>query len=219
MEDLFKPAAVIFDKDGLMLDTERPIAALWKVAGKTFGWNITDEVIYRTLGTTAEGTRAVYMNEFGPEFPIIDIVNELRRLEAEVFKGGIDHKAGLLPLLDFLRSIKMPIAVATSSGRASALRDLEKAGILDRFAAIACGDEAKNGKPAPDIFLLAAERLGVSPEACVGFEDSAAGLKGLHAAGIRSVFIKDMILPPDEILSTVWKRYENLEEAIELFKF
>jgi beta-phosphoglucomutase-like phosphatase (HAD superfamily) len=81
---------------------------------------------------------------------------------------------------------------------------LRKVDILDRFSIIVCGDEVTNGKPAPDIFLLA-------------FEGSSAGLMGLHSAGIRSIFIKDVIEPSQDILATVWRRYNDLKEAVELF--
>jgi len=94
---------------------------------------------------------------------------------------------------------------------------LDKAGILNQFAAITDGDEVANGKPAPDIFLLAAKKLGQDPGACVGFEDSPAGLQALHAAGIRSVYIKDIIEVPPEIMATVWREYHDLSEAAELF--
>jgi beta-phosphoglucomutase-like phosphatase (HAD superfamily) len=90
---------------------------------------------------------------------------------------------------------------------------LTKAGIIDRFAALTCGDEVKNGKPAPDIFLLAAQKLKTPPSACVGFEDSPPGLLGLHSAGIRSIFIKDVIEPSEETLATVWQKCSDLTEA------
>ena len=86
-----------------------------------------------------------------------------------------------------------------------------------RFSAFALGDEVVNGKPAPDIFLLAAKRLGKQPDSCVGFEDSPAGLWGLHCAGIRSVLVKDLLEPEPEILATVWRRCVDLAEAAKLF--
>jgi beta-phosphoglucomutase-like phosphatase (HAD superfamily) len=107
--------------------------------------------------------------------------------------------------------------VATSTARERALWKLDRAGIAGRFDAVVCGDEVSRGKPAPDIFLLAAERLGVRPSECAGFEDSPAGLRSLHAAGIRSIFIKDLVEPEATVLSTVWRRYESLAEAAGLW--
>jgi beta-phosphoglucomutase-like phosphatase (HAD superfamily) len=94
---------------------------------------------------------------------------------------------------------------------------LGKAGIVERFSAFAFGDEVANGKPAPDIYLLAASRLGAAPRACVGFEDSPAGLRSLAAAGIRSVFVKDVVEPPPEVLAGVWRQCGDLAEAVDLF--
>jgi HAD superfamily hydrolase (TIGR01509 family) len=211
------PLAVIFDMDGLMLDTERPMLPIWNRAGKLYGYDISPEFVTRTLGIDKEGTRALALAEFGPDFPYDKIREEIHRLYAEEFKAGIAHRPGLIPLLDHLASLRIPLAVATSTSRNSARGKLEKAGILDRFVVFACGDEVKHGKPAPDIFLLAAERLGKAPSECVGFEDSPAGLRGLHAAGIPSVFIKDLVEPPEKVLAAVWKRCKDLGEAVELF--
>ena len=217
MKDKFHPAAVIFDMDGLMLDTERPMIPLWAKAGRAFGYDITPEMVIRTLGINAEGTRSLIMAEFGPELPYDRIREELSRLYAGETKESIPHRPGLLPLLDHLSSRHIPLAVATSTRRESATNNLNKAGILDRFAVLICGDEVTRGKPAPDIFLLAAEKLGKHPSECIGFEDSPAGLMALHAAGIRSVFVKDLVEPPAEVLSTIWRRYADLAAATELF--
>ena len=211
------PAGAIFDVDGLMLDTESPVIGLWARAGKPLGWDIRADVVIRTIGIDAEGTRAIFLHEYGPDFPYERIRDEFRQLYYKEFEKGVVHKSGLFFLLDHLSSLGIPLAVATSARREAAVWKLQKAGILDRFAALVCGDEISNGKPAPDIFLLAAQRLGQKPFDCVGFEDSPAGLLGLHAAGIRSVFVKDLVDPPPEILATVWRCCADLAEAAELF--
>jgi len=217
-ENKIRPAGVIFDIDGLMLDTESPVIGFWAQAGKLLGWNISAEVVMRTIGITADSTRAIFLQEYGPDFPYERIRAEFSRLYYEEFEKGAPHKSGLVFLLDHLSSLGIPLAVATSARRESAVWKLRKAGILDRFAALACGDEIRIGKPAPDIFLLAAERLGQKPSDCVGFEDSPAGLQGLHAAGIRSVFIKDLTDPPPEIRETIWRCCADLAEATGLFQ-
>ena len=216
-ETKIHPAGVIFDVDGLMLDTESPVIAFWAQAGKLSGWDISPEVVLRTIGIDANSTREIFLREYGSDFPYERIRNEFSRLYYEEFEKGVAHKSGLVFLLDHLSFLGIPLAVATSARREAAAWKLRKAGILDRFAALACGDEIRNGKPAPDIFLLAAERLGQKPSNCVGFEDSPAGLQGLHAAGILSVFVKDLADPPPEILATVWRCCVDLGEAAELF--
>ena len=215
-EEIFHPSAVILDMDGLMLDTEKLAIDLWERTGKILGYEISREMVIRTLGIPDEGMRPLFRREFGPDFPYDKFLEIHRQLSMEEYKNGIAHKPGLTVLLDHLSFLKIPAAVATSTSRNTAFYKLRQAGIEDRFSVVVCGDEVVNGKPAPDIFLLTAEKLGKAPSECIGIEDSPAGLQGLHAAGIRSVFIKDIIEPPDEILAAVWRRCDNLAGVIEL---
>ncbi|MDR3115054.1 MAG: HAD family phosphatase [Treponema sp.] len=213
-----RPAAVIFDMDGLMLDTERPMVELWIQVATARGWDVTPELVFRTVGVNEAATKAVFMQEYGPDFPYDAIRKEaIRVMREKIEQAGIPHRPGLLTLLDHLDARRIPLGLATSTAQEIGIWKLKKARILERFAAFAFGDEVSRGKPEPDIFLLAAERLGTEPQDCVGFEDSPAGLQGLHAAGIRSVFIKDLMEPPPDILATVWRRCRDLAEAVDLF--
>ena len=217
MKDIGPKSALIFDMDGLLLDTERPLVSLWVSIGKSFGYDITPEVMFRTIGIDAKGSREILRAEFGSDIPLEEIQKEVSIQYRKELDKGIALRPGVLVLLDHLSHLKILMGVATSTRRESALAKLALAGIQDRFEIIAGGDEVKFGKPAPDIFLLAAQRLGHPPAECIGFEDSPAGLKALHEAGIASVFVKDLVEPSADILATVWRRYENLAEAIELF--
>jgi len=201
-----------------MFDTENLTIPLWEIAGKPFGYNLTREIILRMVGISGERAQALLLEEFGPDFPYEAIRDEYRILVSkEIEKNGVPKKPGLMYLLDRLRAANIPLGLATSTRSPRAIDLLERAGILDRFKALTCGEDVTNGKPAPDIFLLAAKKLGKPPCDCVGFEDSTAGLMGLHAAGIRSVFIKDVLSPPEEVLATVWHRCNDLSEAAALF--
>jgi HAD superfamily hydrolase (TIGR01509 family) len=203
--------------DGLLLDTERPVKKLWLRAARNRGWKIRQETVFRTTGVDEGSTRNIMMEEYGPDFPYAEIREELSRLiREEVERKGIAWRPGLPVILDKLEGLKIPFGVATSTKRSTALWKLEKAGLPGRFAMIVCGDEVEQGKPAPDIFLLAAKLLGTAPEHCLGFEDSPAGLRALAAAGIPSIFIKDMLEPPAEVLATVWRRCADLAEAASL---
>ena len=214
----FRPAGAIFDMDGLMLDTERPALRAWKQACAERGHALTDEVEFRTIGVSEAACRDVYRAEFGPDFPYDEVRADVSRiLEEGVRREGIPLRPGLLVLLDRFAELGVPLGVATSTRKDRALIKLERTGLTARFSAFAFGDEVVNGKPAPDIFLLAAKRLGKQPDSCVGFEDSPAGLLGLHRAGIRSVFVKDLLEPEPEILATVWHRCFDLAEAAKLF--
>jgi HAD superfamily hydrolase (TIGR01509 family) len=218
-EPPFKPGAVIFDMDGLMLDTEGPVVAAWERAAGEMGWRLTEEVLAGTVGVDEAATRRLMIDSYGQDFPYDTIRDELGRVYLEdAEKNGIALRPGLLALFEHLDSLGVPMAIATSSTRDIALWKLEKAGIRDLFPLLVCGDEIRRGKPAPDIFLKAAELLGKKPGECLGFEDSPAGLRALGAAGIKSVFIKDTVEPPPEVLAAVWLRLNSLDEAIPLFK-
>jgi HAD superfamily hydrolase (TIGR01509 family) len=203
--------------DGLLLDTERPVKELWIKAARGRGWEISGEAVLRTTGLDEGSTRRIMAEEYGPGFPYDEIRRELSRMVAEkAEREGIAWRPGLPVIMDRLAELGIPSGVATSTKRKSALWKLDKAGLGGRFPVIVCGDDVERGKPAPDIFLLAAERLGFAPGDCLGLEDSPAGLRGLAAAGIPSVFIKDMLEPPADVLATVWRRCGVLAEAASL---
>ena len=105
--DNFRPAAAMFDMDGLMLDTERPMICHWIEAGKLFGCNITTEMVNHTIGISAKDTWAFFQEQFGADFPLEKIQQELYRRFNEEFEKGIAHKPGLVPLLDHLSSLKI----------------------------------------------------------------------------------------------------------------
>ncbi|MDR0562830.1 MAG: HAD family phosphatase [Spirochaetaceae bacterium] len=214
----FTPEAAIFDMDGLMLDTEKPVIEIWRQAAQAMGWQVDLEVLYQTIGINEAATKEILMRKYGPNFPYQEIRQNLQRiLKEKIEREGIAHRPGLLVLLNRLDRLGVPLAVATSTSKQTALWKLDKAHIRERFKVMVFGDEVKQGKPAPDIFLLAAERLGKQPQNCVGFEDSPAGLQSLYRAGIPSVFIKDAVEPAPEILATLWRRYNDLAEAAALF--
>jgi HAD superfamily hydrolase (TIGR01509 family) len=214
----FSPKAVILDMDGLMLDTEGPAVTCWTEAGRSLGYDIPLTMITRAIGITRAGTRALFLDEYGQDFPFETIRQKVvHLLKQTIEREGIRHKPGLAVFLDCLAAKGIPFAVATSSERKMTLRKLEKAGIRERFSVIVCGDDVKNGKPAPDVFLAAAEQLRASPAGCVGFEDSGPGLLGLAAADIRSVFIRDISDPSPGALAGVWRQYKDLALAREIF--
>ncbi|MDR1586024.1 MAG: HAD family phosphatase [Treponema sp.] len=212
------PKAAILDMDGLMLDTEGPTLRCWLEAGRSLGYDIPLTMITRAIGITETSTRALFLGEYGRDFPFDTIHQKVTRLiKQTIEREGIRHRPGLAAFLDCLAEKGIPFAVATSSERKMALRKLKKAGIRERFSVIVCGDDVKNGKPAPDVFLAAAEQLGASPADCVGFEDSGPGLLGLAAAGMRSVFIRDIPEPSPRALAGVWRQYKDLALAREIF--
>ena len=189
--------AVIFDMDGLMLDTESLYRAAWQQAAAEFGYTLSDAVHSRIMGRNTAGADQIVREEFGAAFPLDAFRTRRRELEAIFQSKASPKKPGLDELLDFLDSRGIPKAVATSTLRKIAVPQLVAAGLLNRFSAIATGDDVTNGKPAPDLFLLAAGRLSVDPADCLVLEDAEPGVIAAHRAGMRVYIVPDLAPPPE----------------------
>jgi HAD superfamily hydrolase (TIGR01509 family) len=138
----------------------------------------------------------------------------IRRL----LEAGIPLKPGVVELLDFLAERGLPLAVATSAARNTAERHLAKAGLLDRFAALATRDDVERIKPYPDIYLEAARRLGVAPEHCLAFEDSNIGLEAAHAAGTMAFMVPDLLQPLPESRTRSVDVFPDLHAALRVLR-
>ncbi|MDR0526976.1 MAG: HAD family phosphatase [Spirochaetaceae bacterium] len=214
-----KPYAVLFDLDGLMLDTERVwLEGILRIAAGA-GWQLDRELVKKTIGINCRSAALIMKEAFGADFPYWELREKFLAEEKIEFEtNGIPQKRGLINLLNTLDAKKIPAAIATSTDRARAEWKLHFGGLEGRYDALVCGDEIEHGKPAPDIFELAAKKLGQKPQNCIGLEDSPAGLRALAAAGIRSIFIKDLVEPEPEVLALVWKRCDSLDEAAAFFR-
>ncbi|MFW6343122.1 MAG: HAD family hydrolase, partial [Sediminispirochaetaceae bacterium] len=120
---------------------------------------------------------------------------------------------GAVELISSLRSREVAVALASSSSLSVIERNLKSAGMLDMFSTVVGGDEVEQGKPAPDIFLRAAERAEIDPKECVVFEDSNNGIRAAHAAGMRPVMVPDIKAPEEEVRTMVYRIYSDLSEA------
>ena len=210
-----KIQAVIFDMDGLMFDTERLSKEAWLEVGEIMGCTITEEIISRFRGGTPEISRKVLTDCFGEEFDY-DAARAMRteRMQHRIDREGLPMKPGLTALLDALGQWGMPCAIASSSAPAIVGKYLRISGLGNRFSAVVHAEDVLHSKPAPDCFLLAAERLGILPEHCLVLEDSANGLLGASHAGIRAVCVPDIALPREEALKTAKAVLPSLWDVI-----
>ncbi len=207
-------SAVVFDMDGLMLDTERIARRAWDLALGERGLAITPEVYLRVVGRPMPAVREVFLEALGAGLPIDAVIERKRGLMEKIFmREGVPVKPGLEALLAGLRRRSVPVAVASSTFRKDVLHRLFLAGLGDRFGVVVGGDEAARGKPAPDLFLEACRRLALPPADCVVLEDSEAGVRAAHAAGAMPVMVPDMVPPSPEVRALARGVFSSLTDV------
>lgn len=179
-------AGLILDLDGLAIDSESTYRAAWRSAAAEMGFRFSEEDWTSLLGLSGADVLAGLATLAGADFDEA----RFRRLSGEVWLAkvetdGIAVKSGLSELLDATRSADIPYCIATNSRAIAARRSLAYAGLAEAFPLLVAVDQVARGKPAPDVYLAAAERLGLPASACLALEDSPVGVAAAAAAGIR----------------------------------
>lgn len=193
----FLPAAVIFDMDGLMLDSERAIIGCLAQAAEQAGHDVPHALWLGMVGSSNETCRKMLAGHVG-DAAAEAMLSRAYALYEVVVDAGVPHRPGIVELLDRLQALGIPRAVATSTRRPLALRKLRAAGLLHRFDAVCTSSDVQHPKPAPDVYLLAASRLDVAPGRCLVLEDSPTGVRAALAAGMTVIQVPDMLEPDDE---------------------
>jgi HAD superfamily hydrolase (TIGR01509 family) len=192
-------AAVVFDMDGLLVDTEVLIRDLKMEIAPQFGAELPLSAFQRMVGLPRAASDAVARAHFGSAFPFEAYALELERRVYAAVDAGVALKAGVMELLDLLSMAQIPGAIATSSSHRAVERTLAPSGILPRFRAVVAAGDYARGKPCPDPFLAAADRLGVDPTSCLALEDSYNGVRAACAAGMMTVMVPDLLEATDEM--------------------
>lgn len=211
--------ALLFDMDGLLLDSERGVQESWNVAGEALGYGKVGEHIYNTLGMNAAGRKEYFNNVFGTGFPY----EEFQKLSRKAFfnvadQEGIPLKPGAKELIFYAKQMGYKVGLVTSSRKEYAVDVLKKAGIFSYFDGCIFGDMVSKSKPDPEIYEKGCKMLGEEPEWCVAFEDAPAGVMAASAAGIDVIMVPDLVQPDDAIRMRTWKVLDSLDEAIGLLR-
>jgi HAD superfamily hydrolase (TIGR01509 family) len=193
---LTRPEAVIFDMDGLLLDSERIALKLFAEAARSLDLKWSEEVGLKMIGLNSRDANAIVLESFGSDYAVASLHERFGELyEAAIISGGIPVKPFARDLLMRLAALRIPCAVATSTRRTRAEAKLHHAQLIQHFKALACGDEVLRGKPHPEIYELAASRLGVEASRCLALEDSNAGVRSAVSANMQVVMVPDLLKP------------------------
>ncbi|MDO4175095.1 MAG: HAD family phosphatase [Eubacteriales bacterium] len=202
----------IFDMDGLLFDTERLYQENWIVVAKEFGQQPDPGFPKAICGTSGIHALEVVRSYY----PAVDAEAFLQSgidKVTQILQTSVPEKPGVHEILRYLKEHHVRIAVASSSVRTMVQHNLAAAGIASYFDAVVSGQDVVYGKPEPDIFLLAAKRLGIPPHDCYVFED---GINGTHAgiaAGCATVMIPDLTQPSEELRAACVGVYDSLLAA------
>jgi HAD superfamily hydrolase (TIGR01509 family) len=209
--------AIIFDKDGTLHDTEKVYMQAWKAAAAEFNVPDIENTVRDCTGTNIPFIAEYWAKKY-PDVPFEDYLPRRQFYYFGILEQGIPVKEGAYELLTYLRAHGYKVGMATSTPWDTVKEHLERTDMMGYFDTIVTGDMIEHGKPAPDIYLLAAQRLGVDPTDCVGVEDSPNGVRSIHAAGMKAVMIPDMVEPTLEVEALVWRQLNELSELIPLLE-
>ena len=197
-----------------MLDTEPLAARAWSDAARACGMAFDTAVVPALVGRTFVDCRRLIAEHHGEGYAVDSLMASWHAAyDAIVAREGVALKPGLVEILEWLEAEHIDKAVATSTRRERARSKLEIANVLPRFAALVGGDEVVRGKPDPEIFLMAAQRLAMQPSDCLVLEDSPAGFEAAIRAGMHAIVVPDLCAPPEQVLGVRPQVMASLHEV------
>ena len=208
---------VLFDMDGLVLDTEKLYARFWREACAFYGFTMSWEQALEMRAANSRLGEAKLHRFFGTGADYSAIrAKRTELLEAYIDIHGVEAKPGIEELLDFLDAHNIPTAITSSSPTERIRKHLSSLGLFHRFTQICSGYEVPNGKPAPDIYLRGAEVLGLAPEVCLALEDAPTGIEAAWRANCMAVIVPDLDQPTPDTLEKCYARADSLADIIAL---
>lgn len=207
--------AVIFDVDGLMLDSERLVQRSWDITGEKMGYGPLGHNIYHTLGMNLKGREEYFKSVYGQEFPFDKFTEAYREESRKIQEAeGVPVKKGLLELMAFLKKEGFALAVATSSSQERTREKLKGCGVWGDFSVIICGDQVRRSKPDPEIYEKAGAALGADPGKTLVLEDSQNGLRSALNASMLPIMIPDILKSAPDLEPLIEAKLEDLAEVI-----
>lgn len=211
MDDGSMIEAIVFDMDGLLFDSERIVQRSWEEAGNQLGLEHMGETIYHTLGMNLAGRNHYFRNTIAKDFPCEEFAKQARIWFYKIVnEEGLPMKNGARELLEYGKANGYRMAIATSSRREYALKNLKAAKIYDFFDAGVFGDMVQHAKPNPEIYLKACDSIGAAPANCIALEDAPAGIRAAYAAGMKPIMIPDLVAPTPEIEALLYETCDTL---------
>lgn len=209
--------AVIFDMDGVLIDTEKHYNAAWCQAATEAGFPFTREHALLLRSCEAKEGEKLMQGIFGPSFDYYTIRERRRELVRErLAQYGLEKKPGVEETLRFLRAKGIKTAVATATALDITKSHLTTIGVCDLFDSIVSAKNVAHGKPEPDVYLYACEQIGERPQDCMAVEDSPNGIMAAYRAGLRTVMVPDLTQPDEELTKYLYACVNSLSDLCEL---
>ena len=205
--------AVVFDMDGLLVDTEAVMFRAIQRVSASDGREVPFSVFRRMVGLTHAASDEILRDHFGADFDVLAWSAAVSAHFREEAAAGVALKVGVVEILDRLDELGLPRAIATSSRLQSVHESLGPHNLVDRFHALITRDVQTMGKPHPEPFLKAAAALDVDPATCLALEDSHNGVRAASAAGMMTVMVPDMLDPTEEMQTLCVRIARDLHEV------
>ena len=205
--------AIIFDMDGVILDSESISDITWGKAAEEKGLTVNDEILNACRGTNKNDTIVILKKYYGADFDSEAFLERTSELFYEIEKKeGIPLMPYAKEILEYLKP-RYRLALASSTRDPTVERQLRNAGVIDFFETRTTGEMVEHSKPNPEIYLMACKSIGMKPEECVAIEDSLNGIRSAHAAGLHPIMVIDKVQPTEEIRGMCEAVFESLEEV------
>lgn len=210
---------VLFDMDGLVVDTEKLYSRFWMAACHFYGFPMTYDQSLGMRSINSHLGQKQLEFYFGPGIDYKTIrAKRIELMDAYIAENGVELKPGIRQLLDYLHEEKILCAITSSSPIDRIRSYLSFHGLDTQFHALCSGHDVPNGKPAPDIYLHGAASLGLSPRECLALEDSPAGIESAYRAGCFPVIIPDLDQPDEKTLSRCYGKADSLADIISMLQ-